>query len=47
MKILADINPDMVFSLELFNPSYWEQDAIEVAKTGLMKMKEQVAKALG
>lgn len=32
-------------SLELFNPSYWEQDAMEVAKTGLEKTKEAVAKA--
>ena len=47
MRTLANINPDMVFSLELFNPTYWEQDALEVAKTGLIKMKEQVAKALG
>jgi len=47
MRTLATINPDMVFSLELFNPVYWEQDALEVAKTGLIKMKEQVAKALG
>jgi 2-keto-myo-inositol isomerase len=46
MRTLATINPDMVFSLELFNPGYWEQDALEVAKTGLIKMKEQVAKAL-
>ena len=44
---LASINPEMVFSLELFNPDYWEQDALEVAKTGLIKMKEEVAKALG
>ena len=45
-RTLAKINPDMVFSLELFNPTYWEQDALEVAKTGLAKMKEQVVKAL-
>lgn len=30
------------FSLELFNPDYWEQDALEVAKTGLRKMREVV-----
>ena len=29
-----------VLSLELFNPSYWEQDALTVAKTGLEKMKK-------
>ncbi|WP_153558755.1 sugar phosphate isomerase/epimerase family protein [Roseimaritima sediminicola] len=28
-----------VFSLELFNPQYWQQDALEVAKTGLEKMR--------
>jgi 2-keto-myo-inositol isomerase len=31
-------------SLELFNRSYWEQDALGVARTGLEKMKEVVAK---
>ena len=46
-RTLAGINPNMVFSLELFNPTYWEQDSLEVAKTGLRKMKEQVAAALG
>lgn len=29
-----------VLSLELFNPEYWKQDALEVAKTGLEKMKK-------
>jgi sugar phosphate isomerase/epimerase len=33
-------------SLELFNPEYWKQDALTVAKTGLAKMKESVARAL-
>ena len=33
-------------SLELFNPNYWKQDALGVARTGLEKMKEAVAKAL-
>jgi len=37
----------MVLSLELFNPNYWKQDALEVAKIGLAKMKEAVAKAIG
>jgi 2-keto-myo-inositol isomerase len=45
IRSLTEINPDMVFSLELFNPTYWEQDALEVAKTGLRKMKEQVEAA--
>ena len=33
-------------SLELFNPTYWKQDALTVTQTGLSKMKESVAKAL-
>ena len=31
-----------ILSLELFNRSYWEQDPLEVARTGLAKMKEAV-----
>jgi 2-keto-myo-inositol isomerase len=31
-----------VMSLELFNPSYWRQDALTVAKTGLAKLKHVV-----
>jgi 2-keto-myo-inositol isomerase len=34
-------------SLELFNPNYWKRNAMEVASTGLAKMKEAVAKAAG
>ncbi len=34
-----------VLSLELFNRKYWEQDALEVARTGLEKMKAVVSKA--
>jgi 2-keto-myo-inositol isomerase len=34
-----------VLSIELFNRAYWSQDALTVAKTGLAKMKEIVAKA--
>lgn len=34
-----------VLSLELFNPEYWKQDALVVARTGLEKMKAAVAKA--
>lgn len=33
-------------SLELFNRTYWEQDGLEVARTGLEKTKAAVAKAL-
>lgn len=34
-----------VLSLELFNPTYWEQDSAVVVETGLAKMKAAVAKA--
>lgn len=47
LKDLAGINPEMVLSLELFNPTYWKQDALEVAKTGLAKLKAAVVSALG
>lgn len=47
IRDMAAMNPDMVLSLELFSPNYWKQDALEVAKIGLAKMKEAVAKALG
>ena len=33
-------------SLELFNPTYWKQDPLAVARTGLAKMKEAVEKAV-
>ncbi len=32
-------------SLELFNPEYWKQDALEVARTGLRKTRESVQRA--
>jgi hypothetical protein len=35
-----------VLSLELFNPTYWKQDALVVARTGVEKMKRAVARAL-
>lgn len=35
----------VALSLELFNRSYWKQDAEQVCRTGLRKMKESVAKA--
>jgi 2-keto-myo-inositol isomerase len=35
-----------VLSLELFNPEYYKQDALEVAEKGLAKMKESVAKSI-
>jgi len=47
-QIITDLHiagGNKVLSLELFNKTYWEKDALEVAKTGLEKMKRQVAKA--
>ena len=49
-KILRDLHANgsrAVLSLELFNPEYWKQDPLTVAKTGLAKMKGAVNKALG
>lgn len=43
IKYLKDSGGKKVLSLELFHPGYWKNDALEVAKTGLMKMKEVVA----
>jgi 2-keto-myo-inositol isomerase len=37
---LRQINPEIVLSLELFNPDYWKMDALRAASTGLLKMKE-------
>ena len=34
-------------SLEVFNPEYYKRDALEVARTGLQKMKDLVTKAVG
>jgi len=49
-QILRDLHANgsrAALSLELFNPHYWEQDPLSVAKTGLAKMKSAVDKALG
>jgi len=48
-EIIADLyraGGKKVFSLELFNKKYWQNDALEVAKTGLEKMKTLVELAL-
>ncbi len=48
-QILRDLsarNGQTVLSLELFSQVYWEKDPLEVAKTGLAKMKAAVEKAL-
>ena len=49
-KILRDLRSAgnyPVLSLELFNPDYWKQDPLAVAKIGLTKMKAVVNKAFG
>jgi sugar phosphate isomerase/epimerase len=49
-QIIRDLHANgsrAVLSLELFNPNYWKQDPLTVAKTGLTKMKASVFKALG
>src|SRR5690606_18417418 len=43
---LREIGFAGALSLELFNRTYWEQDAAQVARTGLLKMQEAVAQAL-
>jgi len=48
-QILHDLHDNgsrAVLSLELFNPAYWNQDPLTVAKTGLAKMKAAVNRAL-
>lgn len=39
---LKNMGEKKVLSLELFNPEYWKQDQLLVAKTGLQKMKDLV-----
>ena len=36
---LQEMNYTGYLSLELFNPTYWKQDPLEVAQTGLKKLK--------
>jgi sugar phosphate isomerase/epimerase len=48
-QIILDLHTNgsrAFLSLELFNPNYWKQDPLDVAKTGLAKMKDAVGKAL-
>ena len=45
LQLMHSVGFAGVLSLELFNPKYWEQDAIEVAQTGLRKMQDAVATA--
>jgi len=46
INYLNDSGGNKILSLELFNETYWKQDAFDVAKTGLEKMKEVVSSAL-
>jgi 2-keto-myo-inositol isomerase len=46
LRTLADHGGSTLLSLELFSPVYWQKDALEVARTGLAKIKAAVAKAL-
>ena len=43
---LHAVNPNMVLSLELFNPEYWKRPALDVAREGLAKMKQAVQRAI-
>jgi len=47
LRTLHEIGFRGMLSLELFNPAYFRQDPLAVAKTGLEKMKAAVRKALG
>ncbi len=42
METLTAMGGTKILSLELFNPALWEMDALEVASTGLAKMKTLV-----
>ncbi|WP_245706063.1 sugar phosphate isomerase/epimerase family protein [Catalinimonas alkaloidigena] len=46
IKTLYRAGGPKLLSLELFNEAYWKQDALQVAKTGLAKMKAVVEKAM-
>ncbi len=46
LKLLDKMGGIKVLSLELFNPTYWKEDALQVARTGLDKMKRMVIKAV-
>jgi sugar phosphate isomerase/epimerase len=46
LRTFLEIGASPALSLELFNKSYWERPAAEVARTGLEKMRAAVALAL-
>ena len=45
LNAIAGGSQNIVLSLELFNREYWKQDPLEVARTGLAKMRAAVEKA--
>ncbi|MEO2017948.1 MAG: sugar phosphate isomerase/epimerase [Fuerstiella sp.] len=45
LNMIGGNGRSVVLSLELFNRDYWKQDALEVARIGLAKMKAAVAAA--
>lgn len=47
VRDLRTIGFDRCVSLELYNPSYWKQDPLEVAKTGLAKTLGVISRGLG
>ncbi|MCR4411748.1 MAG: sugar phosphate isomerase/epimerase [Thermoguttaceae bacterium] len=50
VQVLRDLHASGfrgMLSLELFNPTYFKQDPLEVARTGLAKVQAVVAKAIG
>ena len=46
LKLLHQTGGQKVLSLELFNRKYWAEDPLEVAKTGLAKMKAVAREAV-
>jgi 2-keto-myo-inositol isomerase len=47
LRGFVEVGATPVLSLEVFNRSYWAQDAMLTARTGLQKMKTAVRNALG
>lgn len=45
LQALAGGGRSITLSLELFNPTYWMEDAADVVKTGLQKMQASVKRA--
>jgi 2-keto-myo-inositol isomerase len=45
LRTLREIGFDGYLSIELFNPTYWQQDPLKVARTALDKLKAAVQQA--